>query len=552
MNLMNILTEEDKTKIQIYYDNFSLMTVKPKLSLDEYLRHWADSKKQLYTLLGNQLIYKIPLEYGKTESELSASIKRALNTTGGNLNILRGRIYKCLPHFTSYIITQYVENLFTVEAISKNTTITDLCLPKTDNKKAVKIPVGTKICKALGKLLRYYDAPKKECESILYDLGVEISLILNDKTIKGNLCISIHPLDFMTSSDNNSNWSSCLNWQKEGCYKIGTLEMMNANNVVICYLESNNSKMPLYLHETREDNIDNFWNNKKWRQLFTVNKTIICSLKAYPFQSDTLTKLVLEELKNLAKTNLHWKYSYGPELYNDMKFMDSDNYDTGYDLYQARGYNKKCKKIYFETKGMYNDILNSKSDYWCYRNYVPHAKTISLCGKVDCLYCGNQVLTQYADDSWGDYNERYVTDTLVCEDCDGDGRCDICNNFYGDSITELKNGSSICPNCCKEAYICAKCQRPHIIDDDYAPIGIVEQKDSIFSKCEEVREYFKEHHKQIDKEDYPRVLNLCSQCTFSVYEEICHYNLNVVRVKDKEVLEKYSKIKKLSSKDLIS
>ena len=40
-----------------------------------------------------------------------------------------------------------------------------------------------------------------------------ISFALTEKSSPKEVVLSIHPLDFLTMSDNNCNWSSCVSWQ---------------------------------------------------------------------------------------------------------------------------------------------------------------------------------------------------------------------------------------------------------------------------------------------------------------------------------------------------
>ena len=57
------------------------------------------------------------------------------------------------------------------------------------------------------------------------------------------------------------------------------------------------------------------WNNKKWRQLFYINKDIICSGKSYPYFSKDITLYLLDEIK---KTNpLLFGGLYGSKAYID-------------------------------------------------------------------------------------------------------------------------------------------------------------------------------------------------------------------------------------------
>ena len=117
-------------------------------------------------------------------------------------------------------------------------------------------------------------------------------------------------------SDNNSNWQSCMNWQEEGCYRIGTVEMMNSNNVLCCYIEQGKTNWYFGGHQTAEDgSIDAYiWNDKKWRILTYITKDIIMSGKSYPYNNDDYSKKIITEVRDLALKNLGWTYSFGPEL----------------------------------------------------------------------------------------------------------------------------------------------------------------------------------------------------------------------------------------------
>ena len=70
------------------------------------------------------------------------------------------------------------------------------------------------------------------------DFRIKHSRILSEKEFIGRLSLSIHPLDFMTMSDNDSDWSSCMSWRTCGSYRRGTVEMMNSPCVVVAYLSA--------------------------------------------------------------------------------------------------------------------------------------------------------------------------------------------------------------------------------------------------------------------------------------------------------------------------
>ena len=132
------------------------------------------------------------------------------------------------------------------------------------------------------------------------------SQILNKKKIKGTLCLSIHPLDYMTMSDNNYDWSSCMRWRETdeseaGCYHAGTIEMMNSNNVVVAYLEGKEKWYPFSLED---GNIS----NKKWRELFIVDHDFIIGIKGYPYIHDDLEKQIMNILAEMATNTLNFEY----------------------------------------------------------------------------------------------------------------------------------------------------------------------------------------------------------------------------------------------------
>ena len=107
-----------------------------------------------------------------------------------------------------------------------------------NGRSTLQLSPGMKIFKAIQRVLTYFDAPKELMESY-DDFRCKHSVITNDKVVNSTLVFSIHPLDFMTMSDNRLNWESCMSWMENGCYSLGTVEMMNSNNVICVYLKSN-------------------------------------------------------------------------------------------------------------------------------------------------------------------------------------------------------------------------------------------------------------------------------------------------------------------------
>jgi hypothetical protein len=264
-------------------------------------------------------------------------------------------------------------------------------------------------------------------------------------------------------SDNDSNWESCMNWVGEGCYHVGTIEMMNSNNVIVCYVTNRKDWVFDLDSETGESYL---WNNKKWRQLAYATPEIIMTGKSYPYNNKQLSFTILEALEKLAKENLGITYEFGIERYDDMKYINSIasmNRARYYRNLPADRYHKK--NIIFDTKGMYNDMLNDHSTtYWCKRNKVKKTTVISVSGKAKCLCCGENILTPdydwyNYDETSLSYNERYTNcGNVICPECEEKKKCAICHD------SDLRSGfiTYTNPNTGAEIKMCPECYKYYI------------------------------------------------------------------------------------------
>lgn len=393
--------------------------------VDKWLEPWSHAKQKLYKMLGNQLVVSFPIEIEKNKEIMSKEMRGMIEVdkfcteeydnffdyllkTYGKKNKWGEyeEDYTTLPQEVWSFFYQFLYSFYGF--IGENKPLRVGIKYKFPNKqRTLQIPITMQPMRVIGKIVEYFKDDFKF--EHFEDLRIKHSMILNDKNIKGDLCISIHPFDFITMSDNGSNWTSCMNWKHSGCYHTGTIECMNANNVVCCYLRAKND------WKFAEGSA---WNNKRWRILAYVNKDIICMGKGYPYQHSEMSNLLLNKLKDLAKENLNWNYSFGPEPYNDMK-----RYLSNYSFNALRTYkeinNVTKHSIIFDTKGMYNDFVSDKHTVrMCYRNKVKESKIISISGKSNCLVCGKPII--HWDDYWEgyDYQDRYVNNnTGFCENC---------------------------------------------------------------------------------------------------------------------------------------
>lgn len=473
IDLINKLSDEDKIKIKNYItlygineDNF--------LGLDKWLSNWSHSNQVLFKLLNYQLIYKVPFSYLKRVEDIQVEVEEIIKNDpfiesfkNFYIDFIRNQkdiSTECKVFIHNIVNTEY----FVHEEIMG----LGIKYKRPGAKKTLQIPPGMKPIRALQKIVDYFKDDWNWNLEDLEKLRISLSIVFNDKKVNGKLCFSIHPLDYMTMSDNGSNWSSCMSWMKEGCYRLGTLEMMNSNNVICCYIERKSDYFTFANETDKKEDDFYLWNNKKWRVLAYINKDIIMAGKAYPYRNDDYSKAVISEIKKLAIQNLHWHYSFGPELYKDMKYVN-----TEYPFIRARNYikRKECTKhnILWDTHGMYNDMLNDHSNhYWCFRNKVSHTKIYSVSGKAPCLCCGTDMSELNYSDSEEDYNERYSNGNyLVCIDCFPTFECATCNHYnprikHFPIIFNHINNCYICEECLKQSiFVCPGCGKPIYVDN---------------------------------------------------------------------------------------
>ena len=285
--------------------------------------------------------------------------------------------------------------------------------------KSLKINHGCRVVKMLGKLVEAFGFDVKEFEEYL----VHHSQILNQKRLKGTLCLSIHPLDYITMSDNDSGWESCMSWENQGCYRQGTVEMMNSECVVVAYLEA---EKPMRISR------DEYWNNKKWRELYVVHPYVITNVKGYPYCNSYLTSEVLNWLNSLIKKS----GVFGENAYTNKIYHWGSDFDELFDETEVT--------LHFDTNRMYNDFGHNY--HYCMIGSIVKPKQsihVNYSGASECMICG-ELDPEFASD--GD------AINLACKRCDDYTYCSCCGEILceGDDYTYI-NGEPIC-NCCFDDY----------------------------------------------------------------------------------------------------
>ena len=310
------------------------------------------------------------------------------------------------------------------------------------------ISKGTKFGKAVRKVTKTLREiyPNGHChldaiEYRLENLETYLSTLTNSASVSGNLCISIHPLDFMTMSDNNYNWHSCMSWTNSGCYRAGSLEMMESPIVVCGYLEGAEPFYPVGGFRT--------WSNKKWRELFIVDHDVLASVKGYPYHSDILEDACLDFIAEIVKDCFGWTYG------ETQKYKGSDSFTVG---------KTNC---WFETTLMYNDIDNNSCTTFKVRAtdqipMIPDNITdlaIPYGQRPHCICCGNEI-----------EDERVLT----CPNCDESAiYCTCCGDRVDeDYVWYDDDGNPYCEYCFNDNFTtCEHCGCTYP-DDDCYPVAV--------------------------------------------------------------------------------
>lgn len=409
-------------------------------SLESILRFWDEEKSQvLYSLFGEKFILEKPITYTVPDYKLRKGIMDSKNY--GGMKQFTSLYHQWCRHFDTFSDEGwFLSELTSPDWLAKNcTTIEKSITIQIDNDgHKITLDRNTKPIRALGKIAKWIGL-EKEYE----EFRIAHSQILNQKKLEGTLCLSIHPLDYLTMSDNLSGWSSCMNWRECGSYRMGTVEMMNSPCVLVAYLKS-------------EKEFEG-WNDKMWRCLFIVTPEVITSVKAYPYHNEEFMNTVVDWLRELASTNLCEQFGETEEIFDC-------------DIWQAKNGNY----YYFrpECGNMYNDFGTAKhigALPAIVKNMSSLEEPIKIgiyySGETECMCCGSAIDTSY--------DESFV----YCEDCcsnyDGCSTCYRCGSRWCDEDMIWLDGECYCPDCFDEIGVYSQMSGMYYYWEDIEKVYVV-------------------------------------------------------------------------------
>ena len=302
------------------------------------------------------------------------------------------------------------------------------------------LPKGAKLLKSA----KYFVNDEMDNLRVIQD---EASAAIQKKKISGCLHFSVDPIDFLTLSENNNNWSSCHSLSGE--YRAGNINYMLDETTFIVYLADTPFKHLPCMPEGNE------WKDKKWRMLVHMTDDVIYFGRQYPFTIPNIEKTVYNTIqqlcngfaprepkhigiKSITKANnitITSRTKLLDIFGNIINTLDVIHYNRNF-----LGY----KDLIRSTE--YDPIISFNAYPGQPYQLIKDKLTINIGADAICPCCGRR--------------KTSLTDNLLCLDCalsyniveDQFTRCSVCGRrIYLDEECEMGyHNDIICHRCCKK------------------------------------------------------------------------------------------------------
>lgn len=402
----------------------------PDPKVDYILREWEENKKRFIDRFGG-LIFEWPEPVEFTLDPVEKK-KRAMD------------FVECVSRtFDNEELAEFLD--LNLETFFEN---------KVSNSGGKKIPEGMKLIKAF----KYFESNKQA----LRDMQDIASQMIQENKVKGTLCFSVHPLDFLSSSENTYNWRSCH--ALDGEYRAGNLSYMVDETTFMVYLKgADDCILPAFPGSVK-------WNSKKWRMLIHAgtNDYLIFAGRQYPFNSKSGIDLVLHIYNNMFGDGRWSKYYAWCDDYIDSYVPHSaENLDevrllaNRYLVYRDRLVSIDDVVTPGNNALNYNDVLHStcyKYPYyavlsgWHNEQWLKDSPIV-VGEEVPCLHCGNELI--------------FNAETMRCDDCelnygfednDNYGHCECCGCRIHYDDAYYVGDDYVCDRCFNnECFVCDNC-----------------------------------------------------------------------------------------------
>lgn len=390
---ISALCDEDRGDIKDYLKGIT--GIENDIDMSNVLSVWNHSKARLFNeIFNHKLRFSVPVKaFGnKNTADMLKSISMAA----------AGVLFDFVDFMYAVENTKRAKEGTALDAIKMFSpqSINDGVLDKDemflDNGEALFLPKGTKIMRAIRKVMEFYSYGNMEAFRRFRD---QVSVIKTTEEIDAEMVFSIHPADFLTMSDNNNGWSSCTSLTKGGSYAAGAVEMMNSRAAVVCYIASK---------EPYRGNIP----DKSWRMLCFVgfNSGTVLGGRQYPYFSDELGQVAVETLGKLVADSPDKRVMPYPSNAFERHICECcDNVDIKRGTHRfneaLRSFPNDLGIAPFTLK-MCNDFLMfaGNDKFYKYADGTEDCK-LNLSGQATCLHCG----------AW--LGDEYDTCDILCGNC---------------------------------------------------------------------------------------------------------------------------------------
>lgn len=411
-----MITQEEFDKIKKDFDRvvtYSQSIYNPKT--DELLAKWREAKSYFIDRFGG-LIWQspekvvFPLDQKDKESKLNNFIENYV-----------------LYRYSNYDLARFLE--FEKEGFFDNTVVNEY---KTQD--GAIIQKGMKLVKAFK---FFFDLDYQ-----LEDVQQKASMLIQENKVEGYFCISVHPLDFLSASENKHNWRSCH--ALDGEYRGGNLSYLLDKDTVMCYLKSDEDvTLPNFPYEVP-------WNNKKWRMWLHLadEHNAMMAGRQYPFTIGGVLDYAKAQLFRMVGFSTYRWTLWHHDMLNSYTFKDGTEETVNLNNVIVMNYQLvPIKSIVEDAKNShhFDDLLYSSyyTPWYCWRMGTNAPIHFTIGSEVPCLKCGSHHLD--------------TSDSFCCSYCDNRARCHNCGNPIDDDYYVVE-GDVLCPNCFDEyAVECCNC-----------------------------------------------------------------------------------------------
>lgn len=403
--------------------------------VDELIDKWLEAKRDFIEVFGGKLIYEVPMPVTFKMSDLAKE---------NRINELENYI---INEYDYHRLAEFIEN--NREGFFDNQVVVG------SNYNGKKIPSGAKLIKSFKHFVHG--------DSALHDIQSRASQIIQEDIVTGTLCFSVHPLDFLSSSENTYNWRSCH--ALDGEYRAGNLSYICDKATVICYLRgADNVKLPLFPESVP-------WNNKKWRMLLHVsdNWDVIFAGRQYPFESESGMDVVRAWFLNIIRHDSSGWCEWTDPIVLKVPDSHGHEYDLMSGYIMMRGHLHELGKVVEDCENPlhFNDILHSSyyTPHYTAINNRPWVKEeyskVHVGSRCKCLKCGVEYIKS--------------TESFMCNDCDFEfgvfdsetyTTCDCCGRRIYREDAFYVGDEELCEECVNsECFYCDRCEEYHFNDN---------------------------------------------------------------------------------------